>query len=167
MSKSAHPERETQKRIIKFFQKELGYNYLGNLEDSENYNVRWGDWKKFLYDSGFSVDFVDAIQTNFYQILSDFSQSPYHTNKEVYRILKYGLKLAEHPGESPKTVYFINWEEPEKNNFYIAEEVTINGNVEKRPDIVLYINGIAVAVIELKNSTVSVADGIRQNAVAC
>ena len=52
---------------------------------------------------------------------SDFSQSPYHTNKEVYRILKYGLKLAEHPGESPKTVYFINWEEPEKNNFYIAE----------------------------------------------
>ena len=69
-------------------------------------------------------------------IFSDFSQSPYHTNKEVYRILKYGLKLAEHPGESPKTVYFINWEEPEKNNFYIAEEVTING--------------IAVAVIELK-----------------
>ena len=121
MTKSAHPERETQNRIVTFFQKELGYKYLGNLEDSENCNVRWGDWKKFLYDSGFSVDFVDAIQTNFYQILSDFSQSPYHTNKEVYRILKYGLKLAEHPGQSPKTVYFINWEEPEKNNFYIAE----------------------------------------------
>lgn len=44
MPKSAHPERETQDRIIKFFQKELGYNYLGNLEESENYNVRWGDW---------------------------------------------------------------------------------------------------------------------------
>ena len=39
MTKSAHPERETQNRIIKFFQKELGYKYLGNLEDSENYNV--------------------------------------------------------------------------------------------------------------------------------
>ena len=34
---------------------------------------------------------------------------------------------------------------------------------KKRPDIVLYINGIAVAVMELKKSTVSVADGIRQN----
>lgn len=158
MAKSAHPERETQNRIINFFQKELGYEYLGNLSEYQNYNIHWGDWKKFLYDSGFSVDFVDAIQTKFAQILSDFSQSPYHTNKEVYRILKYGLKLAEHPGESPKTVYFINWEEPEKNNFYIAEEVTVNGNVEKRPDIVLYINGIAVAVIELKKSTVSVAD---------
>ena len=121
MAKSLHPERETQNRIVTFFQKELGYKYLGNLSEDQNYNIRWGDWKKFLYDSGFSVDFVDAIQTNFYQILSDFSQSPYHTNKEVYRILKYGLKLAEHPGQSPKTVYFINWEEPEKNNFYIAE----------------------------------------------
>ena len=163
MPKSAHPERETQNRILNFFQKELGYKYLGNLSEDQNYNIRWGDWKKFLNESGYSDVFIDAIETKFAQIVADFSQSPYHTNKEVYRILKYGLKLAEHPGGSPKTVYFINWEEPEKNNFYIAEEVTVNGNVEKRPDIVLYINGIAVAEKKIKKSTVSVADGIRQN----
>ena len=163
MAKSLHPERETQNRIVKFFEKELGYKYLGNLEDEENFNIRWGDWKKFLSDSGYSAPFVESLQNEFFKTLNDFSKSPYHTNKEVYRILKYGLKLAEHPGEAPKTVYFINWEEPEKNNFYIAEEVTVNGNVEKRPDIVLYINGIAIAVMELKKSTVSVADGIRQN----
>ena len=163
MAKSLHPERETQNRIVKFFEKELGYKYLGNLGDEENFNIRWGDWKKFLSDSGYSAAFIDSLQNEFFKTLSDFSQSPYHTNKEVYRILKYGLKLAEFPGEAPKTIYFINWEEPEKNNFYIAEEVTVNGNVEKRPDIVLYINGIAIAVMELKKSTVSVADGIRQN----
>ena len=163
MAKSLHPERETQNRIVKFFEKELGYKYLGNLEDEENFNIRWGDWKKFLSDSGYSAPFVESLQNEFFKTLNDFSKSPYHTNKEVYRILKYGLKLAEFPGEAPKTVYFINWEEPEKNNFYIAEEVTVNGNVEKRPDIVLYINGIAIAVMELKKSTVSVADGIRQN----
>ena len=106
MAKSLHPERETQNRIVTFFQKELGYEYLGNLEDSENYNIRWGDWKKFLYDSGFSVDFVDAIQTKFAQILSDFSQSPYYTNKEVYRILKYGLKLAEYSGATSNLISF-------------------------------------------------------------
>lgn len=60
------------------------------------------------------------------------------------------LNLQSILGNLQKTVYFINWEEPEKNNFYIAEEVIVNGNVEKRPDIVLYINGIAVAVMELK-----------------
>ncbi|MCR5317736.1 MAG: HsdR family type I site-specific deoxyribonuclease [Treponema sp.] len=163
MTKSAHPERETQNRIIKFFQNELGYSYIGNLSEEENYNVRWGDLKKFLSDSGYSASFIEALQNEFAKMLNDFSQSSYHTNKEVYRILKYGLKLAEHTGDAPKTVYFINWEKPEKNNFYIAEEVTVNGNVEKRPDIVLYINGIAVAVMELKKSTVSVSDGIRQN----
>ena len=46
------------------------------------------------------------------------------------------------------------------NDFYIAEEVTIK---HKRPDLVLYINGIAFAVIELKRSTVSMSEGIRQN----
>jgi type I restriction enzyme R subunit len=41
--------------------------------------------------------------------------------------------------------------------------VTVKGQHNKRPDIVLYINGIAVAVLELKRSTISVSQGIRQN----
>ncbi|MDP2992077.1 MAG: HsdR family type I site-specific deoxyribonuclease, partial [Deltaproteobacteria bacterium] len=45
------------------------------------------------------------------------------------------------------------------------EEVTIQGNREKRPDIVLYVNGIAIGVLELKRSTVSIGDGIRQSIV--
>ena len=51
-------------------------------------------------------------------------------------------------------------EHPLENDFYIAEEVTIK---QKRPDLVLYINGIAFAVIELKRSTVSMSEGIRQS----
>ena len=54
----------------------------------------------------------------------------------------------------------MDWEHPLENDFYIAEEVTIK---HKRPDLVLYINGIAFAVIELKRSTVSMSEGIRQN----
>lgn len=164
MAKSLNPERKTQNRIVAFFHKKLKYSYLGNLSEESNFNVRWGDLKKFLTDdSGYSNGFAEVLVAEFNKVISDFSQSPYHTNKEVYRVLKYGLKLPEHQGERPKTVYLINWEEPLKNNFCIAEEVTVNGNVEKRPDIVLYINGIAVAVLELKKSTVSVSDGIRQN----
>ncbi len=40
--------------------------------------------------------------------------------------------------------------------------MTLHGNLERRPDLVLYINGIAVCVMELKNSYVSIGDGIRQ-----
>ncbi len=66
-------------------------------------------------------------------------------------------------GKVTETVHLINWKEPEKNDFAIAEEVTLRGNHERRPDIVLYVNGIAVAVLELKNSRISIGDGIRQN----
>jgi len=44
-----------------------------------------------------------------------------------------------------ETVKLIDWAEPEKNDFAIAEEVTLRGNLERRPDLVLYINGIAWA----------------------
>ena len=59
-------------------------------------------------------------------------------------------------------MHLIDWKEPEKNDFALAEEVTLKGGYERRPDIVLYINGLAIAVIELKRSSVEVADGVRQ-----
>ncbi len=61
MTKSMHLERETQNRIVKFFQKELGYKYLGNLEDSQNYNVRWGDWERFLVDNSYRYSLPSKI----------------------------------------------------------------------------------------------------------
>ena len=59
--------------------------------------------------------------------------------------------------------HLIDWKNPAANHFAIAEEVTVTGKNTKRPDIVLYVNGIAIGVLELKRSTVSVAQGVRQN----
>ena len=56
----------------------------------------------------------------------------------------------------------VDWEHPEKNDFALAEEVTLKGGYERRPDLVLYLNGLAVGVIELKRSSVEVSDGVRQ-----
>jgi type I restriction enzyme R subunit len=52
--------------------------------------------------------------------------------------------------ENHQTVHFIDWENWQKNHFGIAEEVTIKGNHTKCPDVVLYVNGITLAVLELK-----------------
>src|SRR5437764_5195089 len=65
-------------------------------------------------------------------------------------------------GKPHDTVHLVDWEKPENNDFALAEEVTLRGGYERRPDIVLYLNGIAVGVIELKRSSVEVADGVRQ-----
>ena len=77
------------------------------------------------------------------------------------------MKVKADVGENTQTVWLIDWKHPEKNVFAIAEEVTVAGLDAKahgkRPDVVLYVNGIALGVLELKRSTVSVAEGIRQN----
>ena len=77
--------------------------------------------------------------------------------------MRYGVPVKLEAGKVTETVHLINWNDPEKNGFAIAEEVTLLGNHERRPDIVLYVNGIAIGVLELKNSHVSIGDGIRQN----
>lgn len=87
----------------------------------------------------------------------------YYANKEVYRLLRYGVKDKEGAGHQKETVWLIDWNNPEANDFAIAEEVSIKGENKKRSDIVLYVNGIALGVIELKRSSVSVSEGIRQN----
>ncbi|MFM7372668.1 MAG: type I restriction endonuclease, partial [Sphaerospermopsis kisseleviana] len=94
---------------------------------------------------------------------NDKTQNLYNINKEIYTLLRYGINIKPEVGEKTQTLYLINWEEPLKNSFYIAEEVSIKGENTKRPDIVLYINGIALAMLELKRSTVPVSEAIRQN----
>ena len=51
-------------------------------------------------------------------------------------------------GSLTQSVHLINWQQPEKNDFAVAEEVTLKGRNERRPDLVLYVNGIAIGVIE-------------------
>nr|WP_254151067.1 type I restriction endonuclease [Candidatus Chloroploca mongolica] len=84
-------------------------------------------------------------------------------NQAVYALLRYGVPVKIEARQLTETVHLIDWQHPQRNDFWIAEEVTLKGNHERRPDIVLYVNGIAVAVLELKNSRVSISDGIRQN----
>ena len=88
----------------------------------------------------------------------------YEANREVYGLLRYGVPVQPSTGEHRITVKFIDWEHPFNNDFGIAEEVTLKGkDSTKRPDLVLYINGIVIGVLELKRSTVSVSESIRQN----
>ncbi len=100
----------------------------------------------------------------------------YANNKAVYSLLRYGVPVNLETGKVTETVRLIDWQEPEKNDFVIVEEVTLHGEHgrpcfgaaergghERRPDIVLYVNGIAVAVLELKSSSVLIGDGIRKS----
>ena len=157
-------ERKTQNRVVALFRDRLGYDYLGNWEDrDDNSNIEEGYLRLFLSRAGYSEALTEKAIKELEKSVNRPQMSLYDINKETYSMLRYGIKVREGLGENYQTVYPIDWEKPENNHFAIAEEVTIKGNRVKRPDIVLYVNGIALGVIELKRSTVSVAEGIRQN----
>lgn len=157
-------ERITQNRVVKFFRDKLHYIYLGDLHDvDDNSNIIEEKLKANLEKRGYSSTLADKAIAILKEESVDLSQKLYKANQDVYSLLKYGAKVSENLGDAPRTVYFIDFSDVSKNDFYIAEEVTVHGDHTKRPDIVLYINGIAIAVIELKKSTVSVSNGIRQN----
>ena len=157
-------ERITQNRVVKLFQDKLKYRYLGNWEKNEdNSNIDTDILSQYLSESGYNQTLINKALFTFKKVAEDQTSSLYDVNKSVYSLLRYGIKVKEEAGEKTKTIDLINWKEPHKNDFAIAEEVTVKGVHNKRPDIVLYINGIAIGVLELKRSTVSVSEGIRQN----
>ena len=162
------PERPVQNRVLALFKEKLKYEYLGNYEyRTYNRNIE----RKLLFDylmstKKWSKDEAKRAITKLEKEAYCTPQNMQEKNEKVYSLLRYGVNVSPDVGTKKITVNLIDWEHPDKNQFYIAEEVTINSSTPdsftKRPDLVIYVNGIALAVIELKRSKVSVHDGIRQ-----
>ena len=153
-------EKSTQKRVIRLFVQELGYTYLGDFADRINSNIETDLLTKFLTRREYSPLLISRALKELQDAAGNQSVNLYDLNEETYKKLRYGVKVSESVGLHKLTVQFVDWDHPLENDFYIAEEVTIK---HKRPDLVLSINGIAFAVIELKRSTISISEGIRQN----
>lgn len=163
MSDVGKPERETQNRVIRLFHHELGYPYLGDWSDRpNNSNIEEDHLTAYLNRAGYSAAQISTALHKLRAEASNPNRSLYANNQAVYNLLRYGVPVKVEAGKVTETVKLINWVDPAENDFGIAEEVTLKGNHERRPDLVLYVNGIALGVIELKNSRVSIGDGIRQ-----
>ena len=169
MSTIGQIEKKTQQRVVALFRDTLGYDYLGNWTDREgNRNIEEALLRTFLREK---QGYDEALITRALHLLNkaagDTSKSLYDRNRAVYDMLRYAVKVKPGVGENAVNVWLIDWKHPENNHFAIAEEVTVAAASDnahpKRPDLVLYLNGIALGVLELKRSTVSMAEGIRQN----
>ena len=157
-------ERVTQNRLIGLFRRVLKYNYLGNWEKREgNSNVEEEYLSAYLARRGYTDKEIRSAIAKLKQAAGSLGGGLYNANKEVYALLRYGVNVQAEVTEKKKMVHLIDWANPMENDFQIAEEVTIHGASDRRPDLVVYVNGIALAVIELKRSTVSAHEGIRQN----
>ncbi|TWC62564.1 type I restriction endonuclease subunit R [Herbaspirillum sp. SJZ099] len=163
MTSIGQAERATQNRVVTLFRDELGWRYLGDWSDREgNTNIEESLLSPWLQKRGATPAQISAALLRLHTEAGNHHRTLYANNQAVYGLLRYGVAVKTAAGTRTETVQLIDWEHPETNDFAIAEEVTLKGDRTRRPDMVLYVNGIAIGVVELKNSRVSVGDGIRQ-----
>jgi type I restriction enzyme R subunit len=97
----------------------------------------------------------EAFQLAIEELIRDrSSMSPTKANKEVYELLKDGVKVAfrnEDGVDTFETVYLVDWENPSNNDFFLASQFWVSSDYYKRrPDLLGFVNGIPLVFIELK-----------------
>jgi type I restriction enzyme, R subunit len=138
MSTVGQPERATQNRVIALFRDELGYRYIGDWTDRDaNNNIEEGLLSGWLTKRGYTPTQISVALHKLRTEADNHSRTLYGNNRAVYNLLRYGVPVKIEAGKVTETVHLINWRKPEQNDFAIAEEVTLTGNHERRPDLVL------------------------------
>ena len=161
MNAIGKPERATQNRVKALLQ-HLGWMFLGDWADRANQPVEADRLRVWLTRQGRSAAQIARALDLLGREVGHPTRCLYDTNQAVYGLLRYGVGVKISAEAPTDTIWLIDWQHPDNNDFAFAEEVTLKGAHERRPDLVLYINGIAIGVIELKRSAVSIGEGIRQ-----
>jgi len=169
---------ESQDRAIKVLEK-LGYKYVpraqaetwrGNLNSVIFPEIlREFMHRQSFYYRGKQTPFSErSIGKAINDIDVPLVSGLMSASKNIYDLLSFGNSYEEELYDGVRQSFdmkFIDWDDPDNNIWQVTEEFSVeraNGKYA-RPDIVLLINGIPLAVIECKKSSVDIEQGITQN----
>jgi type I restriction enzyme R subunit len=110
----------------------------------------------------------DEIKKTIEELTKDRSRlSIVNANKEIYKLIKNGVKVKTKNKKDEteiKTVKIIDFDNPEKNEFFLASQFWITGEIySRRPDLIGFINGIPLIFIELKANHRRLKDAYNDN----
>lgn len=90
-----------------------------------------------------------------------------NANIEIYNYIRNGIQVTydnDQGKEEKATLRIINFNEPSENDFLAVQQLWIKGELGyRRPDVILYINGLPLVLIELKNNNVSIKNAYSDN----
>ena len=89
-------------------------------------------------------------------------------NREIYLLLKEGIRVSvpdrEHGGQKTERLRVVDWEQPENNDFLLVNQFSVTGALYTcRPDLVGFVNGLPLVVIELKKPGVPARAAFDEN----
>lgn len=168
MSKNLNENTLTEQPIIDWF-KQLGYEYKFGPDISTGGILVERDFKDMILENRLrnalkrlNPDLAEkTIDETVYKMKSVEHPNLEIANKEIWRMLTEGVKVEveNEKGElRGRFVQVFDFENPLNNEFLVVNQFTVQG-IEKirRPDVVVFINGVPVAIFELKNPRIEEA----------
>lgn len=148
----------------------LGYDYIprnevNNHRESKSQYILHDIAKKALRDINEDIISDKSIDEALYALeKTKLDDGMIKASEDVYSNLLGGVSVPEiiDGKKTSPQLKFINWQEPEKNVYHVVAEFEIEEDQNRRPDIVLFVNGIPFAVIECKKASVSVDEAVYQ-----
>ena len=147
-------EADYENAIIELFRNDLGYEYVYG-PDVER------DFKSPLYDSVLEESLyrlnkglpADAINDALFKLRNFENGELVQKNAEFMEYLQSGIpvRYLEKGEERSGIVYLADYSHPENNSFIVANQWTFIENSNKRPDVILFLNGLPVVLVELKS----------------
>ena len=132
----------------------ISYQYGKDIERDDGEVLLTDDLKHFLADRYKNDNITDSETTQIIRKLETYPSSDlYDTNKSVMKLVSDGF-IFKREDAAAKDIHiqFINYEDVEKNNFKIVNQLEIVGYEKRIPDGILYINGMPLVVFEFKSA---------------
>src|ERR1700680_403450 len=131
MASFGSPERATQDRIIALFRDELCFRFLGDWSNRPgNSNIEEDLLSAWLTKGGYLTVQVSSALRQLRTEADHPNRTLYANTQAVYNLLRYGVPVKVDVGKPTEIVQLVNWPDPDSNDFAIAEEVTLKGNLD-------------------------------------